>query len=254
MPSKFDVALFGLHDMPEVSSGDDIAGLILAACRDGGELRDGDILVVAQKIVSKAEGRFASLSDIEPSVRARELAHLCQKDPKLVELVLQESSEIVRCVPGVLIARHRLGFVVANAAIDQSNLSGSEDGALLLPIDPDGSARRLRVELKRRTGVEVGVIISDSFGRPWRNGTCGVAIGSAGVESLKDMRGRMDRVGRTLVSTLIGHADEIAAAASIVMGQVDEGVPAVIVRGANSGDVERPARDLVRPINEDLFR
>jgi coenzyme F420-0:L-glutamate ligase / coenzyme F420-1:gamma-L-glutamate ligase len=254
MSEKFDLGIFALRGLPEVFAGANLADLICAAAADRTPLRGRDIVVLAQKIVSKAEGRLVLLADLRASPQAVELAQKCNKDPRLVELVLRESSEIVRCVPDILIARHRLGFVVANAAIDHSNVPGNGEQVLLLPVDPDGSAARLREDIRQRTGADIAVIISDSFGRPWRNGTCGVAIGCAGIEAFMDRRGGTDRNGRTLTATVIGHADEIAAAASIVMGQADEGVPAVIVRGADLGKSERMGCDLVRPLDEDLFR
>lgn len=244
------VSIIPVTGLPEVGNGDDLVSLILAT---GTEIAAGDILVIAQKVVSKAEGRRFALADITPSVEAHRLAGECGKDPRLVELVLQESSEIVRCAPGVLIARHRLGFVVANAAIDQSNVPGS-DHALLLPVDPDASAQALAARLSAEAGGTVGVIINDSFGRPFREGTCGVAIGCAGLEALVDLRGGLDREGRVLKASVVAHADEIAAAASLVMGQAAEGVPVAIVRGVSLGGSPKPASTLVRPREFDLFR
>lgn len=216
-------------------------------------IRAGDVVVVAQKIVSKTEGRCVRLADVAPSGRAIALATEVEKDPRLVELILRESAAIVRSRPGVLIVRHRLGFIVANAAIDQSNLPGDEDQALLLPADPDASAERLRGALAGRVGGDVAVIVNDSFGRPFREGTCGVAIGAAGLESLVDRRGEPDREGRIMAATVIAHADELAAAASIVMGQAEEGTPVAIIRGAARGRTYRPASDLLRDPERDLF-
>ena len=232
----------------------DLPTLIHTAARDAGcLLLPGDVAVIAQKIVSKAEGRKIALCDVMPSPRARQVAEECGKDPRIVELILSESTEVVRCKPGLLITRHRLGYVVANAAIDQSNVADGDAHALLLPCDPDASAMHLSKAISAIVGGEIGVIINDSFGRPFRSGTCGVAIGCAGVESLIDQRGQPDRHGRILQATLIAHADEIAAAASIVMGQAGEGLPAVIVRGLPRTP-SRPAADLVRPAEQDLFR
>ena len=217
-------------------------------------MRAGDVAVLAQKIVSKAQGRRVALESVAPSARAYELASACGKDPRLVELVLGEATDVVRCVPGVLIVRHRLGFIVANAAIDQSNVEGGDAHALLLPVDPDGSAAALSDAFSAAAGGPVGVVINDSFGRPWRRGTCGVAIGCARVEALADLRGRPDRFGRTLRSTEVAVADEIAAAASLVMGQSDEGLPVVIVRGLAPFSHALPASVLLRQETENLFR
>jgi len=241
--------------IPEITEGDNLAAIVVAAANASGiPIAAGDVVVVAQKVVSKAEGRRRALAEVTPGPRALQLAAECGKDPRLVELVLAESSEIVRCVPGVLIARHRLGFVVANAAIDQSNLPGSADHALLLPADPDASAGRLAARFSEMAGGPVAAIINDSFGRPFREGTCGVAIGCAGLEALVDLRGGRDREGRVLQASVVAHADEIAAAASLVMGQADEGLPAAVLRGISHGTTPRPASALVRPAERDLFR
>jgi coenzyme F420-0:L-glutamate ligase/coenzyme F420-1:gamma-L-glutamate ligase len=216
-------------------------------------LRDGDVVVLAQKIVSKAEGRLVSLSDITPSARALELADKVQKDPRQIEVILQESTEIVRAIPGVLIVQHRLGFVMANAGVDASNVDDPEQ-LLLLPVDPDGSARSLRDQFKAIAGVDVGVIINDSWGRAWRMGTVGAAIGAAGLPGLIDMRGLPDMNGRILRVTEIAYADEIAAAASLIMGQAAEGRPVVIVRGLPKPERDGNAAELVRPKKMDLFR
>lgn len=243
-----------IMDLPEVHAGNDPAALIHgAAVGMGLEFHPADILVVAQKIISKAEGRMLRLDEIEPSVRARELAAVCRKDARLVELVLRESNSVVRCAPDVLIVQHRLGFTVANAGIDQSNVAGGDQHALLLPSAPDHSAAVLREALLRRCGVDIGVVINDSFGRPWRRGTCGVAIGCAGLEALVDLRGRPDRFGRPLRSSEVATADEIAAAASLVMGQAAEGIPAVVVRGLPTSARTGSAADLIRPPAENLF-
>lgn len=254
MQQTADLQIFALRGLPEVAAGDDLVTLVLAAAERTCGIRTDDILVVAQKIVSKAEGRAVALDTIEPGEEANEVAQRCGKDPRLVELALRESSEVVRCVPGVLITRHRLGYVIANAGIDQSNLPESDSHALLLPQDPDASADALRAALANRTGADIGVVIADSFGRPWRVGTCGTAIGSAGLAPLIDERGMSDRDGRELKATLIGHADELAAAASIVTGQAAEGIPAVIIRGARRGAPHGPASLLARSVEQDLFR
>jgi coenzyme F420-0:L-glutamate ligase/coenzyme F420-1:gamma-L-glutamate ligase len=248
------ISLIPLVGLPEIQAGDQLAPMLASAARAAGSpLQRGDVLVLAQKIVSKAEGRRIPLDAVVPSARAFALAEQCHKDPRLVELVLQESAEVLRCQRDILIVRHRLGFIVANAAIDQSNIEAGDSHALLLPADPDGSAARLREAVYMVASVSVGVIINDSFGRPWRRGTCGVAIGAAGIESLVDLRGRLDRHGRVLRTSEVATADEIAAAASLAMGQADEGVPAVIVRGLIPAQRSTPAKELVRPPQEDLF-
>ena len=212
------------------------------------------MVVLAQKIVSKSEGRIVPLTSVTPSPRAMELGEKVLKDARLVELILRESVEVLRAVPNVLIVQHRLGFVMANAGIDHSNVEGDEDQVLLLPADPDGSARRLRERFKEIAGVDVGVIINDSWGRAWRMGTTGAAIGVAGLPALVDMRGLPDMNGRILRVTEVAHADEIAAAASIVMGQSSEGQPVVIVRGLGPPARDGNGQELVRPHKMDLFR
>lgn len=248
------VQIIPIQGLGEIQSGDELGSLISqAALHDGYRLCPNDVVVLAQKIVSKAEGRKFALTDVVPSSRALMLAKTCEKDPRLVELVLRESADVVRCAKGILIVRHRLGFIVANAGIDQSNVAGDDEHALLLPLNPDGSAAALNASLSAKAGGNIGVIINDSFGRPWRLGTCGTAIGCAGVTALSDLRGRPDRFGRVLQSTIVGMADEIAAAASLVMGQAAEGVPAVIVRGLPPFEVSMPASALVRPHDSNLF-
>jgi coenzyme F420-0:L-glutamate ligase/coenzyme F420-1:gamma-L-glutamate ligase len=229
---------------------------VAAAAQTGLRFESDDVVVIAQKIVSKAEGRAVRLATVEPSPRARELARIADKDPRLVELMLSESREVLRAKTGVLILEHRLGFVMANAGIDQSNVPGGEDDelALLLPSDPDASAQRIRQGLRDACGIDVGVVINDSFGRAWRNGVTGVAIGVAGVPALIDLRGETDREGRVLRVTQIAAADELAAAASLVMGQADEGCPAVLARGFPYARRDSSASELVRPRAEDLFR
>lgn len=244
-------------DFPRVGPGDDLAQLILAALQRGGfALADGDVIVVAQKIVSKAENRFVDLATVVPSARAVETARLCAKDPRLVEVILSESRRIVRCARNVLIVEHRLGYVMANGGVDQSNVADASAGALalLLPPDPDGSAQNLRSALQRHANVRIGVVINDSFGRAWRRGTVGVAIGASGLPVLVDKRGERDLFGRTLTATVIGYADEVAAAASLLMGQGTEGRPVVLVRGLQWTSAPGGAADMVRPESEDLFR
>ncbi len=244
--------------LPEVRPGDDLAFLITEAMhRARLKLRAGDVLVVAQKIVSKAEGRIVELATVEPRAEAVRLAAECDKDPRLIELVLRESTAVLRTVPGVIIVEHRLGLVLANAGIDQSNLRPGDDHgcALLLPEDPDASAAALREALAARFGVEdIGVMINDSVGRAWRLGTVGLAIGVAGMTALWDLRGDRDRFGRELQVSETGIADQIASAAQIVQGEGDEGAPVVRVRGLKKLGPAQDARALLRPRNQDLFR
>ena len=249
--------LIAVPGIPLVKPGDDLVGLIVAGMAGAGlVLQDHDVVVIAQKIVSKAEGRFVDLATVIPSPRAEALAREVQKDARLVELILSESRRVVRSGKDVLIVEHRLGFVMANAGVDQSNVAeqGDQQLVLMLPQDPDGSAARLQNEFGRRSGCEVGIVINDSFGRPWRLGTVGVAIGCAGLSALLDLRGHPDLFGRSLQVTVVAYADEIAAAASLLMGQADEARPVVIVRGLPRHDRRLPASSLIRPTEEDLFR
>lgn len=251
------VSLIPLTNFPLVAPGDALDEQIVAAAGTIG-LQDGDVVVLAQKIVSKSEGRYVDLRTISPSAEAERLAESVRKDPRLVEVILSESREVMRTVPGTIIVRHRLGFVLANAGIDQSNLPRGEGTAaeevLLLPVDPDGSAAKLRDRLQRRIGVRLAVLIIDSIGRAWRNGTCGTTIGAAGIETLRDLRGQPDLFGRRLETSELGFADEIAAAASLTMGQAAEGRPVVIVRGLDWSESPQSAANLVRPVESDLFR
>jgi len=250
--------LIALENIGRIRPGDDLAAAALASCRAMGlSLREGDLLAFAQKVVSKSEGRFAVLEEIEPSARARELAAKCLKDPRYVELVLRESREVVRAVPNVLIVLDRRGLTLANAGVDQSNVEPDERGrerALLLPEDPDASAARLRGRLRELAGTDVGVIVNDSLGRAWRQGTVGIAIGVAGLPGLLDLRGEPDLAGRTLQVTEVGMADELAAAASALMGQGAEGRPIVLIRGVPWPRREGSAAELLRPRDKDLFR
>lgn len=249
-----DLLLRPLRGIPRVGKGDDLVEIALVGLEKSDErLCDGDVLVFAQKIVSKSEGRAVNLDDVMPSARALELANETGKDARLVELILQESSEVLRHRPGLLIVVHRLGFVLANAGIDRSNV-GSGDQVLLLPANPDGSAAKIRKDLRKRTGRDVAVLIIDSIGRAWRQGTVGTAIGGSGLPALLDLRGRPDLYGRPLESTDIGLADELAAAASLAMGQADEGLPIVLARGVPYDRRDGSARDLLRPKESDLFR
>ena len=248
------LTLFGLEGIPEIERGAPLATLLLEAIdRAGVGLETGDVLVVAQKIVSKAEGRLVGLASVEPSERALALARKVSKDPRIVELMLRESYEVLRAQAGVMIVEHRLGCVMASAGIDQSNVPAAEC-VLLLPEDPDASARGIRDAFRDARGVDIGVVINDSFGRAWRNGVTGIALGVAGVPALVDMRGRPDRQGRPLQVTQVAAADEVAAAASLVMGQAGESVPAVLVRGFPYERRESSVQELIRPRAEDLFR
>jgi coenzyme F420-0:L-glutamate ligase/coenzyme F420-1:gamma-L-glutamate ligase len=242
--------------LPIVSAGDDLAPLLATALRCGGiEPASGDILVVAQKVVSKSEGRFVDLRGIVPTPRAIELAADVGKDPRLVEVILAESAEVVRHRKDVLIVAHRLGFVMANAGVDQSNVGpDNADCVLLLPKHPDAAAQALKARLDREFGVAVGVIINDSFGRPWRQGVVGVALGAAGVPALRNLIGAPDLFGRKMRVTEVALADEIASAASLVMGEGDEGIPAVHVRGIACDGRAVPAAALIRPRELDMFR
>ena len=235
-----------------VQAGDDLAQLIGDAL-DSAELtlRTGDVLVLAQKIVSKAEGRQVALADVTPSPAAFELAARADKDPRLVELMLSESSEIMRVRRGVIIVRHRLGLVLANAGIDHSNVD-PPGTVLLLPRDPDASCAGLRARLRERSGIDVAVVIIDSLGRAWRNGTVGTAIGASGIPGLLNLRGRPDLFGRPLQTSELGYADEIAAAASLLMGQAGEGRPVVLLRGL-SPIRDGSAAELIRDRALDLF-
>lgn len=250
-------SLIPLRDLPLIRPGDDLAALLAAAIeRRLGTLAAGDALVVAQKIVSKSEGRYVDLVRIEAGAEAHRIAHDTQKDPRLVQVILDESRRVVRYRPGVLVVEHRLGFVMANAGIDRSNIDpamGAEP-VLLLPLDPDGTAARLREALAARFDAACAVVISDSFGRAWRRGTAGIAIGASGLPALADRRGDPDLYGRALRVTEIGFADEIAAAASLLMGQANEAIPAVVLRGLAWTKPAVPAHALIRAAEEDLFR
>ena len=244
-----------LPDMPLVRPGDDLATLIQdALARAGLNLGEGDVLVVAQKIVSKAEGRLVRLDTIRPSDAARRLAQRAGKDPRLVEVILSESREVLRVRDNLIITRHRLGLVMANAGIDRSNVEG-EDVVLMLPEDPDASCGRLGAALARAAGCHVGVIVNDSVGRAWRRGQVGTAIGCWGLDALQDLRGRPDLFGRALQVSEAALADQLAGLASLLQGQADEGRPVVLVRGGFADASSRgAAADLVRPLEQDLFR
>ena len=245
--------MFAPVGFPMVTPGAPLLPLILETLEKNDLLlRNADILVVTQKILSKAENRYVRLADVEVSPRAREVAAICKKDEHMVEMVLRESERIVRCAKDVLIVRHRLGFVSANAGIDRSNIESGDTQILLLPENPDRSAAELRDGIRAALGVDVGVLIIDSFGRPWRLGTCGVCIGSAGIVALNDYRGKSDLEGRKMEVTEVAQADEIAAGASILMGPSDQALPIVVVRGLDFGG-NGLAADLIRPVDEDKF-
>ena len=253
------LVLTPLAGIPRVRPGDDLPMLLLEALgRAEVRLEAGDILAVTQKIVSKAEGRLVHLPEVRPSSEARRLAEESQKDPRLVEVILRESRQVMRVRPGLIIVRHRLGFVCANAGVDHSNVLGEggrpEDWVLRLPEDPDASARRIRERLEQAAGVPLGVVILDSHGRAWRMGTVGVAIGISGMPALLDLRGRPDLFGYRLQVTQVGIADELAAAVSVVTGQAAEGIPAVHVRGLPYPLREGSLGELIRPEEQDLFQ
>jgi len=241
--------VIGLAGLPELEAGDDLGLLLADACARAGGLEHGDVVVVAQKAVSKVEGRVVTLADVEPSSRAVELAG-DEGDPRQVEVILRESDEVVRSRPPLVVSRTRHGFVCASAGVDASNAKGPGT-VILLPLDPDASAAALRDRLAELTGVAPGVVVSDSFGRAWRQGTTDVALGVAGIAALRDLRGTRDGAGYELRSTMIAVADEIAGAAELVFGK-STGVPAAIVRGvAAAGDGS--GQELVMPRERDLF-
>ena len=253
------LSLTSLPNIPLIRRGDHLADILLNSIKAASlELEDNDILVLAQKIVSKAEGRMVNLATVTPSAHAIELAQQVDKDARLLELILQESNEVLRVRKGVIVVEHKLGFVCANAGIDHSNVMGegdtNEEYVLLLPEDPDASAAKLREEIKQITGKTIGVMIIDSHGRAWRNGTVGICIGLSGLPSLIDERGWKDLFGYTLKATIVAVADELAAAASLVMGQAAEGTPAVLVRGYPYPLGEGSLKELIRPKEMDMFR
>lgn len=244
--------LLSLPGLPEIRKGDDLVSLIVESSRHAKiAFQDADVLVIAQKIVSKSEGRLVQLSTVKPSSRAAKLAAGLKKDPRLVEVILCESRRIVRSHPVLIVETHH-GFVCANAGVDHSNVPG-DDVVSLLPSHPDRTARRLAAALRRRTNKRVAVIISDTFGRPWRLGLTNVAIGAAGVPALLDLRGTRDLHGKPLSATILAIADELVAAAGLLMGK-SEGVPAVVIRGYPYKPILDPASRIIRPAKEDLFR
>ncbi len=247
--------LTAIPGIPKVKAGDDLAAFILVGARHAGlTFESGDALVVTSKIVSKAEGRHVDLSTVTPAERALELAAITGKDPRVVELVLRESVEVSRAAPNVLVVRHRLGFVSANAGIDQSNVDGTDESVLLLPVDPDASAARLHETIQRETGASVGIVISDSHGRPFRVGNVGTAIGVAGMPALLDLRGTTDMFGRVLKISITGYADMVASAAALLTGEGAEGLPVVHVRGLSYPPINGKAAEMNRPPEMDLYR
>jgi coenzyme F420-0:L-glutamate ligase/coenzyme F420-1:gamma-L-glutamate ligase len=255
--SNSGLTIATLGGIPQVQAGDDLCALLIAALEANGTTpRSRDIVVVTSKVVSKAEGRFVELAVLEPSERARELAQITRKDARLVEAILRETVEVIRAKPNVLIVATRHGLILANAGIDQSNLDAADHGmrVLLLPEAPDKSALQIKQRLDARFRADIGVVVSDSVGRPWRLGTVGIAIGAAGVPSLWDRRGEKDLSGRPLEVTEVALADAVAAAAVLAMGEAAEGRPAALVRGLDWSVEARPAATLMRPKAEDLFR
>jgi len=252
------LTLTPLLNFPLIRQDDNLADILVKSLQETQiELHDNDIIVLAQKIVSKSEGRMVNLATVTPSQHAIELSQKADKDPRVMELMLQESNEVLRIRVGTIIVEHKLGFVCANAGIDHSNvMSGgnTEDYVLLLPEDPDRSARNIREKIKQTTGKNIGVMIIDSHGRAWRNGTVGICIGLSGLPAIVDERGWKDLFGYALKITIVGVADELAAAASLVMGQAAEGIPAVHVRGFPYPLGEGSLKDLIRPKEQDMFR
>ena len=248
--------IVALEGVPDISEGDDLCRIVLDAyAATGLAPQFGDILVVAQKIVSKSEGRLVDLATVSPSPRAEKFARETEKDARVIELILSEAQEVMRTRPGLIVVRHRLGYVLANAGIDASNVeAGGEERVLLLPENPDESASSLRAEIRRRTGIAVGVIVGDSIGRAWRLGTTGTALGAAGVTALADLRGNPDMFGRPLMVSEVGLADQIASAAALAMGESDERRPIALVRGLAAASEDSRAADLIRPREFDLFR
>jgi coenzyme F420-0:L-glutamate ligase/coenzyme F420-1:gamma-L-glutamate ligase len=252
-PQSAEVRIIGLRETPEVHPGDDIAQVVLdAAAATGVTLADGDVLVVTHKVISKAEGALVDLREVEPSELARRFAETWGKDPRYIEVVLRESDRILRMERGLIISRTRHGFICANAAVDASNVSGGEIVSLL-PRDPDASAAALRAELGRRLGLDLAIVITDSFGRPWRNGITNVAIGVAGMQPIADYRGQPDDFGRVMSASILAVADEIASAAELVSGKVNR-CPFIVVRGYDYPRGEGTGADLIMPDQMNLFR
>jgi coenzyme F420-0:L-glutamate ligase/coenzyme F420-1:gamma-L-glutamate ligase len=249
------LSLFTVPCIPLVRPGDNLAAIILAALHAAEqELAAGDVIIIAQKIVSKAEGRLVALSSVKPSAEAVELAAAAEKEPAAAQLILDESTQILRCRPGVIIAEHKLGFVLANAGLDRSNVDENNDLVLLLPENPDKSAAEIRASFSRALGFGPGVIIADSVGRAWRMGTTGMTLGCAGVEALANLRGQHDMFGRELQVSEHAIADSIASAAQLLMGEANEATPVVVMRGLGQGKSTQNSKVLLRPAAEDMFR
>ena len=246
---------WAIPDIPLIQAGADIAAIILSRAQAAGlQLQAGDALVIASKIVAKAEGRYTTLASVRPSREAVALAQETGKDARLVALILSESERVSRKRKGVLVTEHRLGFVSANAGIDQSNIEGGDEAALLLPLDPDDSACRIRARLRQRVGVDLAVVISDTHGRAFRVGNVGVAIGVSGLPSLQDLRGSRDLYGRVLEVTQVAYADLVASAAHLLGGEADEGLPVVLIRGLDLRSAHGRASDMIRAAEHDLYR
>lgn len=244
-----------LDGFPQVQPGDDLARQTAdCVAANGLSLEPGDVIALAQKVVSKAEGRYRRLADVVPGAEAEDWARRTGKDPRLVQVTLDEANHVLRYRDNLLVVEQRLGMVMANAGIDQSNIDGAGEQVLLLPEDPDRSAEALAGALERLTGVRPAVLITDSVGRAWRIGTCGIAIGCAGIRSVNDIRGEADMMGRELKVSIVGHADQLAAAACVAMGEGAEGTPAVLIRGLAVEPEPLPAAALVRPAIDDMFR
>ena len=252
-----NLQLIAIEGIPLIEPGDNLAKIIIQAVKEQKiKLKSGDILVIAQKIVSKSENRYAYLKEVIPSSEAFRIAKKTEKDPKLVQLILNESARVIRYKKGLMVVENKLGFVHANAGIDKSNIEINNDNpkVLLLPKNPDGSALSIKKGIFRKIELNLGIIINDSSGRAWRKGIVGIAIGSSGVEALSDLRGKKDLYGNTLEITEVGKADEIASAASLLMGQADEGFPVILVKGITASNEVSDVKSLLRDRSEDLFR
>lgn len=248
-------SVYAIPDIPMIQAGDDVLAIILdRLSMVGYHLEDNDVLVISSKIISKAQGQHVSLQTVTPSVEAIELAEETDKDPRIVELVLQESEMISRKRRGVLVTQHRLGFVSANSGIDQSNVQDGDEIVLLLPLDPDATAQDFCKQIQEKSNVKVGVIISDTHGRPFRIGNIGVAIGVAGLSAVKDLRGRKDLFGRTLERSQIAYADLVASTAHLLSGETDEGYPVILIRGLDISPPHGKASDMNRLPENDLYR
>ena len=257
--SGSSLSLYSVPNIPLIGPGDDLPSIITTALSNEGErLDDNDVLVIAQKIISKAEGRIVDLADVTASKEAQHYANICEKDPRLVELILSESSSVLRCKVGVIIVEHRTGLILANAGIDHSNVNNESDKQLvtLLPEDSNASADKIRKALQAHSGKKIGVIINDSIGRAWRLGTVGIAIGASGLVALRDLRGATDLFGKTLEVSETADIDALASAAGLLMGEANDSSPVILIRGFahQTQDTEHDARTLVRPLDEDMFR